>query len=49
MSLKNGELSDNDDNVKRGMYDEAGKLKKMKHEQQKENEAEQVIKCKFTC
>lgn len=26
------------------MYDEAGKLKKMKHEQQKENEADQVMK-----
>lgn len=26
------------------MYDKAGKLKKMKHEQQKENEAEQVKK-----
>lgn len=39
---KNGDSSDNDDNDEKGMYDKAGKLKKMKHEQQKENAADQV-------
>lgn len=41
-STKNGD-SDNEENDEKGMYDKAGKLKKMKHEQLKENEAEQVI------
>ncbi|KAI9554306.1 hypothetical protein GHT06_019578 [Daphnia sinensis] len=40
---KGGETSDNDENDEKGMYDKAGKLKKMKHEQLKENEADQGL------
>uniref|UniRef100_A0A0P5NR43 dolichyl-diphosphooligosaccharide--protein glycotransferase n=1 Tax=Daphnia magna TaxID=35525 RepID=A0A0P5NR43_9CRUS len=40
---KGGDSSDNDENDEKGMYDKAGKLKKMKHEQLKENEADQGL------
>lgn len=39
---KDGDASDNEENDDQGKYDKAGKLKKMKHEQLKDNEAEQV-------
>ena len=35
--------SDTEENDEKGLYDKAGKLKKMKHEQLKENEADQVM------
>lgn len=41
-STSKDEDSDEDDNDEKGKYDKAGKLKKMKHEQQKKNEADQV-------
>ena len=43
-STSKEEDSDDDDNDEKGKYDKAGKLKKMKHEQQKKNEADQVGK-----
>lgn len=41
-TAKNGDSSEDESPNEKGMYDKAGKLKKMKHEQLKENEADQV-------
>jgi len=42
-NAKNGDSSEDESPNEKGMYDKAGKLKKMKHEQLKENEADQGL------
>merc|ERR1712136_32448 len=42
-TAKNGDSSEDESPNEKGMYDKAGKLKKMKHEQLKENEADQGL------
>jgi len=42
-TAKNGDISEDESPNEKGMYDKAGKLKKMKHEQLKENEADQGL------
>jgi len=41
-TAKNGDSSEDESPNEKGMYDKAGKLKKMKHEQLKDSEADQV-------